>query len=185
MTSDDCGVTWTTRTSANDGGVINWTSVCWSSEKHLFVAVAAYNASNADAPLIMTSPDGIVWTARTAPHLINWRSVCCSTTLDSNIFCAVGYFGSGTDEWVMISPDGINWESKIQAASNNWMCCAFASDGRDFVALANSGTGNRVMVSGNYGIYYDIAPDNWTFVSGRQVRAEENVSDGNYGYGIT
>jgi len=42
-------------------------------------------------------------------------------------------------------PDGINWTSRARASANNFMAVAYG--GGEFVAVANSGTGTRVMTS--------------------------------------
>jgi hypothetical protein len=55
----------------------------------------------------------------------------------------------------MTSPDGITWTSRTSAADNNWQSVAFGNN--VFVAVANSGTDNRVMTSTN-GINWDTKP---------------------------
>jgi hypothetical protein len=55
----------------------------------------------------------------------------------------------------MTSPDGITWTSRTSAADNNWQSVAFGNN--VFVAVANSGTGNRVMTSTN-GITWATKP---------------------------
>jgi hypothetical protein len=46
----------------------------------------------------------------------------------------------------MTSPDGVNWTIRSSAADNNWRSICYGNG--IFVAVANSGTGNRVMTSG-------------------------------------
>jgi len=46
----------------------------------------------------------------------------------------------------MTSPDGINWTLRTSAADNNWLGVTYGNG--LFVAVANTGTGNRVMTSG-------------------------------------
>ena len=55
----------------------------------MFCAVAATGVGNR----VMTSPDGIVWTARTSAADNNWYWVCWSP--DLSLFCAVASSGAG------------------------------------------------------------------------------------------
>lgn len=71
----------------------------------------------------------------------------------------------------MTSPNGINWTTRTAATDIFWQSVAFrpASSGVDplFVAVARTGSGNRVMTSTN-GITWTIraSPDNsWTGVT--------------------
>jgi hypothetical protein len=50
----------------------------------------------------------------------------------------------------MTSPDGITWTIRTSAADNNWIGVAYGNG--LFVAVALSGTGNRVMTSGEFGL---------------------------------
>ena len=77
MTSSN-GINWTYILNVPSG---TWWNVTWSPELELFVASA--HGGN-----IMTSPDGINWTSRTALAGI-WYSSCWSPEL--GIFVAVGY----------------------------------------------------------------------------------------------
>jgi hypothetical protein len=77
MTSSN-GINWTYILNVPSG---TWWNVTWSPELELFVA----SAHSGD---IMTSPDGINWTSRTALAGI-WYSSCWSPEL--GIFVAVGY----------------------------------------------------------------------------------------------
>jgi hypothetical protein len=49
----------------------------------------------------------------------------------------------------MTSPNGINWTSRASAANNQWIGVTY-EDGL-FVAVSATGTGNRVMTSGEIG----------------------------------
>ena len=77
---------FSSRASAADNA---WRSVCWSAELSLFVAVASTGTGNR----VMTSPDGITWTARTSAADNAWRSVCWSPEL--SLFVAVAESGTG------------------------------------------------------------------------------------------
>jgi hypothetical protein len=148
MTSPD-GITWTTRASAANN---NWASVTFGNG--LFVAVAYSGSGNR----VMTSPNGINWTSSTSAPDYNWGSV----TFGNGLFVAVAATTcSGpqlpgappcSDNGVMISPDGINWTSKVSAANNTWQTVTYGNG--MFVAVASSGTGNRVMTSS-----FSLVPD--------------------------
>ena len=128
---------WTSRASANDS--MNWTSVCWSPELSLFVALASGGTGNR----VMTSPDGITWTSR-ASYSMGWRSVCWSPEL--SLFVAVG--ASIVGNRVMTSPDGITWTWRASANdSMAWRFVCWSPELSLFLAVAESGTGNRVMTS--------------------------------------
>lgn len=151
MTSPD-GLTWTLRTSAAD---LVWRTLCWAPEAPngsggfgLFVAMADSGTNNR----IMTSPDGVTWTTRTAPQDLAWQSVCWSP--QERIFCAVAVSGTGTR--VGTSSDGVTWTIQTTPADNNWTSVCWAAECPNgfggyglFVAVASSGTGNRVMTSHN------------------------------------
>jgi hypothetical protein len=141
MTSPD-GITWTARTAAAASGWYGVTygmidsSVTSTASGTLvpgFVAVA-----NGGTNRVMTSPDGITWTARTAAEASGWNSV----TYGDGLFVAVA--NGGTNK-VMTSPDGITWTSLADGASFNWLSVTYGNG--LFVAVAVGGTGNRVMTS--------------------------------------
>ena len=127
----------------------SWRSVCWSPELALFVAVAFSGTGNR----VMTSPDGITWTARTSAADNNWYGVCWSPAL--RLFFAIAL--SGTGDRVMTSPDGINWTSRTSAADNSWRSVCWSPELSLFVAVAETGSGNRVMTA--YGCMYNPITD--------------------------
>ena len=61
------GQIWDTRTSAANNP---WNDIVYSSEKNLFVAVGRSGTNR-----VMTSTDGITWTARATPNTCEWNSV--------------------------------------------------------------------------------------------------------------
>ena len=84
----------------------------------MFVAVASFGDDS-----IMTSPDGITWTARTALSGITyWRSVCWSPEL--SLFVAVAYSG---DDSIMTSPDGITWTARTPSSDSDWHSICWAA----------------------------------------------------------
>ena len=132
--AEACVSTWTARSAPTS----SWRSVCWSPELSIFVAVA-YTGTN----MVMTSPDGITWTARSASENSYWMSVCWSPEL--SIFVAVANSGTGTNR-VMTSPDGITWTTRSAAEANAWYSVCWSPELSIFVAVAYNGT-NRVMTS--------------------------------------
>jgi hypothetical protein len=83
-----------------------WKSVCWSSERGLFVAVASGNFASPNSK-IMTSQNGITWAEYSSPTLAansEWASVCWSPELA--LFVAVAVFGTYK---IITSPNGTSW----------------------------------------------------------------------------
>lgn len=115
------GITWTGTTT----GVPNnqWNSVCFG--LGLFVAVASSGAGNR----VMTSPDGIAWTARVSAADAPWNGV----TFADGVFVAVG---DSSTPIIMISFDGIVWETRNIPSAQSWEEVTF-------------GAGNFVAVSSN------------------------------------
>jgi len=128
--------TWTARAApANE-----WVSVCWSPELGIFVAVAYFGTNR-----VMTSPDGINWTARSAATASTWYSVCWSPEL--RLFVAVAEGGTSTR--AMTSPDGINWTARTAASeTTRWSAVCWAAELGIFVVVSIDGT-TRVMISSN------------------------------------
>jgi hypothetical protein len=125
--------TLTSRTPAEQN---QWTSVCWSPEEELFVAVAQSGTNR-----VMTSPDGITWTARTCPSQL-WQSVAWGAG-SANVFVAVG----GNDD-VMSSPDGITWTTRTGTGQTSaWKGVAWSPILGLFAAVSNTSSGNIVMTS--------------------------------------
>jgi hypothetical protein len=85
----------------------------------------------------MTSPDGIIWTARAAAEANAWTSV----TYGNGLFVAVS---SGGTNRVMTSPDGVTWTAMLAAEANAWTSVTYGN--ALFVAVSSGGT-NRVMTS--------------------------------------
>jgi hypothetical protein len=147
MTSPD-GENWTTR-STPGGTANNWTSVVWGDPPGAaaarFVAVASGGSGNR----VMTSADGATWESPTQPAFVTggiWRAVTWGGPAGQELFVAVAYSGA-----VMTSPDGVTWTQRTSAAGNQWFGITWgdppgATQGQ-FVAVADSGAGNRVMTS--------------------------------------
>ncbi len=113
----------------------------WSSELGLFVAVSQTGTNR-----VMTSPDGINWTSRSASEANAWISVQWSAQL--GLFIAIA--ASGTNR-IMSSADGINWFPVLASEANTWVGLVWSPELMMFVATSTSGT-NRVMNSPSFGI---------------------------------
>jgi hypothetical protein len=148
MTSSD-GVIWTSRstpvfapwTDPEDSSRTvygRWNSVTWSPELALFVAVGQ-NYNNDPGTEVMTSSDGVTWTARTASSDNRWDSVVWSPEL--GIFTAVGNGNA-----VMNSSNGIDW-TETHAGGSDWTSVAWSSSLHLFVAVSEAITDITVMTS--------------------------------------
>jgi hypothetical protein len=137
MTSPD-GINWT----AHDSSVVcDFFGLEYG--KGLFIA------SGTDC--LMTSPDGVTWTTRTVPSGSShqWHAI----KYGDGLFVSVSKTGN---ERAMYSYDGITWTAVSTPNSNAYHDVTFGNG--MFVASANSGTGNRIMTSGNMRSY-DVNTD--------------------------
>ncbi|MGI9186197.1 MAG: hypothetical protein ACR2J9_01525 [Gaiellales bacterium] len=125
------GTEWTSHTTPVVG---TWQGVAYGNG--IFVAVAN---GGTDAH-VMTSPDGITWTARTAPEG-NWEGIA----FGNGLFVAVSGSSDPTANRVITSPDGITWTARTPADDTGWDDVTWG--GGQFVAVGFSGSGNRVMTS--------------------------------------
>jgi hypothetical protein len=131
---------WTSRTSAANN---EWRSICYSEELKLFVAVASTGTNR-----VMRSLDGMNWTIVTSAPNNNWNSVCYSKK--RNLFVAVG--NTGNNRAMTSSDGGATWTAR-QAATDNWWYSICYGDGT-FVAVAQDGSGNRVMTNDGKSVRY-------------------------------
>ena len=86
----------------------------------MFVAVASTGAGDR----VMTSPDGVTWTARSS-SADNWWS---SVAYGDGVFVAVAATGAGGR--VMTSPDGIIWTARSAATANAWSAVTYGAEVR-------------------------------------------------------
>jgi len=124
--------------SAPDVNVLRgWRGVAYGNG--LFVAVARTGTGNR----VMTSPDGITWTARATPIDHFWSSV----TFGNGLFVAVAALGSVSGNRAMTSADGITWTLRVTPVDHVWSNVTYGNN--LFVAVADYGgvSGNRVMTS--------------------------------------
>jgi hypothetical protein len=98
----------------------------------VFVALAGTGANR-----VMTSADGVTWTARSAAEASSWKSV----TYGNGVFVAVS---SSWTNRVMTSTDGVTWTKRTTAESGTWNSVTYGTG--VFVAVSGSGS-NRVMTS--------------------------------------
>ena len=169
MTSSD-GITWDPQAP---GSANSWTSVAWSAELGLLVAVSADGH-------VMTSANGTAWTSGSAASGNTWRSVTwspelgvfaavsddghamsspdgilwTSRTAPNNIWESVswspelGLFAAAAgDGHVMTSPDGLVWTSTTGAPTGSWTSITWSPELGIFAAVANTGSDNKVMLS--------------------------------------
>jgi surface protein len=166
-----CGTSssWTIRNTAADN---TWNDIVYSSEKSLFVAVA--RAPQANTNRVMTSPDGITWTARTSANG-QWNSV----TYGNGLFVAVGSTGSGYSVYAMSSPDGITWTARTVPSAADFQAVEYGNG--VFVAV---GTGGAIMSSTD-GITWTNrsgVTNNWrglTYAAGLFVAVSTTIPTGN------
>lgn len=106
-----------------------------------------------------------------------WRGLVMSPTTD--LIVAVSQGGPGYR--VMFSTNGTDWQNGISAADNNWKSITCS----DTMFLAVGTTGDRVMVSSDYGSLKNVPPAKWTFVNAGQQRGTDYMDEGSVGVLIT
>lgn len=153
------GETWTPRAGAS--GTNYWNSVCWSAELGLFVAVA-----NTGTNRVMTSPDGITWTARVAAAANQWLSVCWSAEL--GLFIAVSIDGTNR---AMTSSNGVTWTSRA-ILSSDWTSVCWSPELGILAAVADAGT-NQVSTTPSLG---QVTAGNQTIAGNKVFTGNLNVS---------
>ena len=141
-TSSDA-ITWTSRTSPTYNAtflqstvqvsITQLNSVAWSPELNLFVSISTDG-------YVITSSNGINWSNRGQPNgAVSGQNIIWA----SDRFVAV--YQSGNSR-VFTSLNGINW-TKLVVSLNAWNSVAWSPQLSLLCAVADSGTGNRVMTS--------------------------------------
>jgi hypothetical protein len=145
MTSPD-GTNWTQRIIPDNIAAVASgqppRSISWSPELGLFAAVRSGTTGS-----VLTSPDGINWTIRntSASAAMGLQTITWSSELGT--FLALPTSAGGSDKLV-VSPDGITWStSSFTVPTNTWNAICWAPEVGKFVAVAQNGTGNRVLNS--------------------------------------
>jgi hypothetical protein len=133
--------------------------------------------ANSGTNRVMTSPDGITWTARTsANETLSWSGV----TYGNSQFVAVGYSGTNM---VMTSPDGITWTSRSAANEGQSQPIRVTYGNGMYVMLQNINS-NRIQTSSD-GINWTartspVDTSNWdaiTYGGGQFVALSNNGSN--------
>lgn len=161
----------TTFTPITTGTSTRFQGICWSPELQLIVACGAFTGSSQH---IVTSPNGITWTARNTTAGYTYRSVVWSPQL--SLFVAVGGAGNNSDQSglqrIITSNDGITWTARTSPTDNAWGFICWSAPLNRFVAVsplfATGGVGAdiRAMYS-NDGITWissNIPLDVWSAV---------------------
>lgn len=99
----------------------------------LFAAVGASGS-------IVTSPDGVVWTARSSGTTISLNCIAYGSLNGSSIFVACGEGGT-----ILTSSDGVNWIARTSGTSKSLYGIAYGklygAQGRDaFIIVGDGGT---------------------------------------------
>lgn len=158
MFSTDKGVSWTFATSGSSFN--NWSAGTYDTVAGKHVCVARGNPNRC----ITSSNGGVAWTHRAIQDEA-WRGVYA----DHGVVIAVG------DNAVSSSTDGgVNWTARTPASSNNWQSVTYASWLGMWVAVSNTGTGNRVMTSSNDGVTWtsrtSASDANWIAITNTGFR---------------
>ena len=151
-TSSD-GFNWTQRTAPNTN---IWTSVCYSPELNLFVAVSKTGTNNR----VITSPNGITWTARTSAADNNWNSICWSSEL--LLFVAVAN-GGPSNTRIMTSNNGINWTG-ITTSASAWDIICWSKEVNMFII-----TGSSNLILNSYDGINWFNPPNYSGINSRAI----------------
>lgn len=144
MTSLD-GINWSAGTVPTDATPQIWEAVAWSPELGLFAAIAS-GGGTVTTDRVMTSPDGLAWTIRTAAQAHAWRSICWGGPAGAKLFVAVS--STTSVNHVMTSADGITWVTRsTNPFSSSLRGVCWSPDLNLFVAVGNAGTGQRALTS--------------------------------------
>lgn len=156
------GITWATTTALGDGD--RWRGITYGDGQ--FVAVAQVGTNR-----IMTSPDGITWTARPHPENNQWFGVAYG----NGRYVAVAETGTNR---VMYSDDGaITWTATTTPSEQVWRGVAYGN-GR-FVAVGGGSTAERIMYSFDGMHWFSVNPSipagwsNVRFLNGRFVATSQ------------
>lgn len=128
MTSSN-GTNWNLQTLTGSPATIEYICVTWAAELGLFCAVGV------TSPFIATSPDGIMWTSRTASAFLGWVNVTWSPEL--GLFVAASQSTPASNN-IMTSPDGINWTSRTTPTTSSLLSTCWAAELGLFVCVGNN-----------------------------------------------
>ena len=121
--STDDGSSWTGATSGVPAN--EWMAACWSPTFSKFYACAQTGSANR----VMSSPDGITWTALDTTGMDqSWKGI---TEGDGTIVVV------GDDDTLLVSFDGSTFEVRNAPGSQNWNSVAFLT-GVGFAAVSTN-----------------------------------------------
>jgi hypothetical protein len=145
---------------------LNWTSVTWSPELGLFVAIAS------GSTIMNYSTDGKNWLAGSMTAALSWKIVIWSPQL--GLFVAI----ASSSTIMNYSIDGKNWTDPVAAgtgngmtSAQNWRSVAWSPQLGLFVAVANSvkvinySTDGKNWVNPGTTVNGMTSPLNWTSVT--------------------
>ncbi|MCH6198943.1 YDG domain-containing protein [Aquiflexum sp. LQ15W] len=137
---DESPLEWTAREISQSTGTI-LRSITWGGPagQELFVAVGQN--------MVLTSPDGIIWTPRNAGVNNNWTSVTWGGPVGAELFVAVSNSFSSTV--VITSPDGITWIPQDSPDAATWSSVTWGGPAGNevFVAVGRNGFLKQAMTS--------------------------------------
>ncbi|MFA6533933.1 MAG: MopE-related protein, partial [Patescibacteria group bacterium] len=163
VTISDDGITWRYGMSTGDRED-DYQSIAYGGGK--FVAVASGTGNR-----VITSSDGIAWTAHATPNNNDWQSVAYGVVQSRGTFVAVANSGTGR---IMTSTDGASWTALNIGDAYDWQSVAygegkFVAAGTDsagkLVEAFSDGASWTVNVSANTGKVYALAYGGGTFVA--------------------
>ena len=113
----------------------------WASGLSLWVAVGTADATR---PYVITSPDGITWTERTAG--LSKAFALQSVAFDGTTLVAVGN-ADGSDAYIVTSTDGITWSEQSNPKNFTLVEVVWAGGINLFVAVGNADGTDAYLVT--------------------------------------
>jgi titin len=147
VTPTNVGASWTA--TGNLQSSDDWVSVAWDGSLSLFVAVGSGGG-------IVTSPDGVTWTAREVDGSHQWTSITVRSS-DSK-FVAVA-----ADGYTMTSVNGVSWVLHATDGSPAWRSVTVGSNGL-FVAVGDADHSMTSTDGASWSIEVGPLGRNWTSV---------------------
>jgi hypothetical protein len=154
------GITWNNVTRPLAGTTTTY-NICYG--KGLFVITCNQGK-------ILTSPDGINWTARDTPLTgLIWKCIFAE-----GIFIAAGAFSSTQNRFIY-STDGITWQEASTPALNDWG--GFAYGNGLLLAVTYNGTDSSALVASS-GVMNSFVTQNDNITHGRQIFTDNVILSG-------
>jgi hypothetical protein len=131
----------TLRLVASASDSVAWAGVGYAAATDTLVSVGTGTATAG-----RSTDGGETWGTSTLPASQNWRAVAFAPTLGaSGRWVAVSQ--TGTNRVAYSDDGGQTWTARSAAAANTWWWVHWSTRLAKFVALSQSGAGNRVMTS--------------------------------------